>query len=115
MENYPYPPETDPEQAQQLQDPLMNSGSAGDCTGLIPSMPEDGEELDSYAELYGFLPPEPGKSAEIKTPLSRCRGESCNIYQSVETKRLNASLPLSVRLNTPASSRTWPNTFPTSA
>ena len=59
MENYPYPPETDPEQAQQLQDPLMNS--AGDCTGLIPSMPEDGEELDSYAELYGFLPPEPGE------------------------------------------------------
>ena len=55
MENYPYPPETDPEQAQQLQDPLMNSGSAGDCTGLIPSMPEDG------AELYGFLPPEPGE------------------------------------------------------
>ena len=50
MENYPYPPETDPEQAQQLQDPLMNSGSAGDCTGL-----------DSYAELYGFLPPEPGE------------------------------------------------------
>ena len=73
MENYPYPPETDPEQAQQLyhmaeekhlflmEDPLMNSGSAGDCTGLIPSMPEDGEELDSYAELYGFLPPEPGE------------------------------------------------------
>lgn len=61
MENYPYPPETDPEQAQQLQDPLMNSGSAGDCTGLIPSMPEDGEEPDSYAELYGFLPPEPGE------------------------------------------------------
>ena len=61
MENYPYPPETDPEQAQQLQDPLMNSGSAGDCTGLIPSMREDGEELASYAELYGFLPPEPGE------------------------------------------------------
>ena len=59
--NVRYPPETDPEQAQQLQDPLMNSGSAGDCTGLIPSMPEDGEELDSYAELYGFLPPEPGE------------------------------------------------------
>lgn len=61
VENYPYPPETDPKQAQQLQDPLMNSGSAGDCTGLIPSMPEDGEELDSYAELYRFLPPEPGE------------------------------------------------------
>ena len=57
MENYPYPPETDPEQAQQLQDPLMNSGSAGDCTGLIPAV--SGEvEYDSYAELYPFLPPE---------------------------------------------------------
>ncbi len=60
---YPYyPPEPcDQEQAQQLQDPLMNSGSAGDCTGLIPSMPGDDEQLDSYAELYGFLPPEPGE------------------------------------------------------
>lgn len=60
---YPYyPPEPcDPEQAQQLQDPLMNSESAGDCTGLIPSMPGDDEQLDSYAELYGFLPPEPGE------------------------------------------------------
>lgn len=60
---YPYyPPEPcDLEQAQQLQNPLMNSGSAGDCTGLIPSMPGDDEQIDNYAELYGFLPPEPGE------------------------------------------------------
>jgi len=64
MKKYPYPPEhyppeTDPEHAQLEQDPLMNSGSAGDCTGLLPSIPENDEQLDSYAELYGFLPPEP--------------------------------------------------------
>lgn len=62
----PYPPENDPEQAQLLQNPLMNSGSAGDCTGLIPSIPDDEEQLDSYAELYGFLPPEPGASRPTK-------------------------------------------------
>ena len=62
MKNYPYPPETDPEQAQLLQDLLMNSSSAGDCTGLIPTISgDDDEQLDSYAELYGFLPPEPGE------------------------------------------------------
>ncbi|MBP1579561.1 MAG: hypothetical protein J6B57_05655 [Oscillospiraceae bacterium] len=59
MERYPYPPETDPEKAQQLQDIAMNSSSAGDCTGLIPAISgDDDEALGSYAELYGFLPPE---------------------------------------------------------
>lgn len=36
----PIPPETDPEQAQQLQDPLMNSWQRpGDCTGLYHQCP----------------------------------------------------------------------------
>ena len=52
-----YPPEEQPEKAQQLQDELMNTGSSGDCTGLIPTIPVSGDELDSYAELYSFLPP----------------------------------------------------------
>lgn len=57
MKEYPYPPEEDQEEAQQLQTPAMNISSAGDCTGLIPVISGD-EAYDSYAELYGFLPPE---------------------------------------------------------
>lgn len=60
MKSYPYPPEEhpeNPEEAQQLQTPDMNISSAGDCTGLIPAISGD-EAYDSYAELYGFLPPE---------------------------------------------------------
>ena len=53
MNRYPYPPE----EAQQLQTSEMNISSSGDCTGLIPAI-SDGDEYDSYAELYGFLPPE---------------------------------------------------------
>ena len=49
-----------PEEAQALQDPTMNSGCAGDCTGLIPAVSGE-EEYDSYAELYPFLPPEEKK------------------------------------------------------
>lgn len=57
MNRYPYPPEEYPEDAQKLQTPEMNISSAGDCTGLIPAIADD-EAYDSYAELYGFLPPE---------------------------------------------------------
>lgn len=55
--SYPYPPEERTDTAQQLQNDTMNSISAGDCTGLIPASPEE-EELDNYAELYSFLPPD---------------------------------------------------------
>lgn len=58
MIKFPYPPEERPEEAQRLQNMAMNSGCAGDCTGLIPAI-SGNEEYDSYAELYGFLPPEP--------------------------------------------------------
>ena len=57
MKRQPYPPHERPEEAQALQDPTMNSGCAGDCTGLIPAVSGE-EEYDSYAELYPFLPPE---------------------------------------------------------
>lgn len=58
--NYPYPHETDPQQAQPFQDIKLNAGSADDCTGLIPTISgEDDDQLESYAQLYGFLPPEP--------------------------------------------------------
>lgn len=57
---YPYPPEEKPENAQPLQNDAMNSISAGDCTGLIPASPDE-EELENYAELYSFLPPDSRK------------------------------------------------------
>ena len=38
-------------------DYLSNAASAMDCTGLIPSLPETQEELDSYENLYHYLAP----------------------------------------------------------
>ena len=38
-------------------DYISNTASAHDCTGLIPSAPLNPAELDSYEELYPFLPP----------------------------------------------------------
>lgn len=32
------------------------SSSMQDCTGLIPSLPQSSSEINSYAELYNFLP-----------------------------------------------------------
>ena len=37
-------------------DYLSNAASAMDCTGLIPSLPRDEEEILSYEELYPYLP-----------------------------------------------------------
>lgn len=36
---------------------LSNAASAQDCTGLIPSQPSSSEELESYEDIYHFLPP----------------------------------------------------------
>ena len=38
-------------------DYLSGAASSQDCTGLIPSAPLSEAELDSYEELYPFLPP----------------------------------------------------------
>ena len=46
-------------------DYLSNSASAQDCTGLIPSGPISKSELESYEELYHFLPPN-SKAKNIK-------------------------------------------------
>lgn len=37
-------------------DYLAGAASSQDCTGLIPSAPLNDTELDSYEELYPFLP-----------------------------------------------------------
>ena len=44
-------------------DYLSGAASSQDCTGLIPSAPLSEAELDSYEELYPFLPPVPSVSA----------------------------------------------------
>lgn len=46
-------------------DYLSNAASTQDCTGLIPSEPVSVEEIESYEELYHFLPPN-GQAANIK-------------------------------------------------
>ena len=45
------------------------AASAGDCTGLIPRAPVSESELDSYEDVYRYLPPgENDLSAEIVPP-----------------------------------------------
>ena len=44
---------------------MSNAASMQDCTGLIPSEPISIEELESYEDLYHFLPPN-AKVANIK-------------------------------------------------
>lgn len=34
----------------------LKPASAQDCTGLIPAMPKNKDELENYEELYPFLP-----------------------------------------------------------
>lgn len=48
-------------------DYLTGAASSQDCTGLIPSAPLNDAELDSYEELYPFLPsvPDISKNQEV--------------------------------------------------
>lgn len=34
----------------------IDTCSANDCTGLIPSLPQSEAEIEAYEELYDFLP-----------------------------------------------------------
>lgn len=36
----------------------IQAASFRDCTGLIPTPPQNEAEIESYEELYPFLPPE---------------------------------------------------------
>lgn len=50
-------------------DYLSNAASSQDCTGLIPSSPQSEAELQSYEDLYHFLPPN-GKAPNINSEKS---------------------------------------------
>lgn len=41
---------------ERCLDQMANAYSTYDCTGLIPSKPETEAELDSYKEVYNYLP-----------------------------------------------------------
>lgn len=47
-------------------DYLSNAASAGDCTGLIPSLPASEAELESYNDVYQYRPPEIPQNTETK-------------------------------------------------
>ena len=39
----------------QKDDESFYACSAWDCTGLIPSLPENEEELDAYEDIYPYI------------------------------------------------------------
>ncbi|RGZ01812.1 hypothetical protein [Clostridium sp. AM58-1XD] len=58
--------ENDHIEYREFVDYGMNSCSSMDCTGLIPSLPQDEAELESYDELYHFLPRAAGPRNDIR-------------------------------------------------
>ena len=38
-------------------DYLSNAASAMDCTGLVPSLPQNEDELESYNDVVQYMPP----------------------------------------------------------
>ena len=44
-------------------DYLANAASATDCTGLIPSLPQTEDELDSYNDIVQYMSPAAKSSA----------------------------------------------------
>ena len=57
-------------------DYLSVAASSQDCTGLIPSAPLNDAELDSYEELYPFLPPVPSVSAKASVDTENAEDSS---------------------------------------
>lgn len=48
---------TDSSDKYNVQDIDITACSTTDCTGLIPSLPQSEAELESYQDLYPFVPP----------------------------------------------------------
>ena len=42
---------------EEQDDDDLRLCSSMECTGLIPALPENEDQLESYEELYPFLPP----------------------------------------------------------
>lgn len=49
-------------------DYLSNAASAMDCTGLIPSLPQNEDELESYNDVVQYMPPAAANKNLANTP-----------------------------------------------
>lgn len=45
-----------PEYTPNLEYDFFKSNSTTDCTGVVPRLPQTDAELDSYLDVYNFLP-----------------------------------------------------------
>lgn len=45
-----------PEYTPNLEYDFFKASSVTDCTGAVPRPPETDDELDSYLDVYNFLP-----------------------------------------------------------
>ena len=52
------------EKKKDNYDYLTHSASTQDCTGLIPTIPLNLDEVESYEQIYPFLPPRLNTSSE---------------------------------------------------
>jgi len=57
MQNRPYEPNEEKKPLLPIEEMEMTCGSDTDMTGLIASGPQNREDLESYSEIYHFLPP----------------------------------------------------------
>ena len=46
------------EKKKDNYDYLTHSASTQDCTGLMPTIPLNPDEVESYEQIYPFLPPQ---------------------------------------------------------
>ena len=49
-------------------DYLANAASTMDCTGLIPSLPQSEDELESYNDVVQYMPPDAAKKTGANKP-----------------------------------------------
>ena len=49
-------PKRTPEYTPNTEYDFFRANSATDCTGSVPRPPETDDELDSYLDVYNFLP-----------------------------------------------------------
>ena len=50
----------------------LQAASAADCTGLIPSAPQNDDEIENYEQIQHYLPPEHlASSAKNKSKKSK--------------------------------------------
>lgn len=57
MRKRPFDPNEEKKPLLPIEEMEMECGSETDMTGLIPAGPENREELESYGEIYPYLPP----------------------------------------------------------